>query len=438
VTFESSKLLRILKNFPKPTGYLVSFSGGLDSHVLLHSIKTISKEINLPIRVIHLNHNLHQESDIHENHCKEVCSSFGFPFLSFQLDLKGDSKKGLEAFAREKRYSVIADNLKKNEMLLLAHHRDDQVETLFLQLLRGSGVAGLSGMPKVRNWRGGWQARPLLNYSKDNLRDYGIKNQLKWVEDPSNKNQNFDRNYIRGTLLPIVKKRWKSYDKTVNRSISHISNALILSDEVGNDDLKLCLKSHNCLSIKSLKKLSFNRRCNAIRFWIKESDKPVPNTKRLLEINQTLLNATFKSSPRVDWGNNSICSYRDSLWITDRERDERPKDMFSWPNQDRISLPKGQFLERTPSNFGIPKKIWDENRIRIGWRSEGLKCKILGRYGTRSFKKICQELEIPPWNRNHIPLIFIDNEIAAVADYFFCEHIALSEANRCFKIYWSR
>ena len=363
MTFEPLKLKKTLEIFPKPNGYLVAYSGGIDSHVLLHSIAQIQSQINIPVRAIHLNHCLHEKSDHHEKHCEKICKNLNIPFLSFMLDLAKESQKNLEAVARERRYQVLSRNLKKNEMLLTAHHKDDQVETLLLQLLRGAGVSGLACMPNFRAWHEGWQARPLLEYSKEDLREYGNNYKLHWIEDPSNENQHFDRNYIRHSVLPIIENRWRSYRKTMTRSVSHISNSLNLIQEIGESDLEFCLQDVDCLSVRSLKKLSLNRRCNVLRVWITKNKKIVPNTKRLLEIDNSILNASENSSPILNWNNVSIYRYRDLVWISNTLDRNYPIDKFLWPSQDRILLPSGNYLERRPADFGIPLKIWDQKRI---------------------------------------------------------------------------
>lgn len=215
MSFGKAGLLSQLQSLPRPSGYLVAYSGGLDSHVLVHALAGLRAELRLPVRALHVHHGLQPQADDWVVHCEAVCRQLEIPLLVEQLDLAPGAGESIEAAARAARYAAIAKHLRRDEMLLTAQHRDDQAETLLLQLLRGAGLEGLSGMPGCRAWQGGWHARPLLDVDREALAVYARDHQLQWIEDPSNLDERFDRNYLRHRVMPLLRARWPSATTTL-------------------------------------------------------------------------------------------------------------------------------------------------------------------------------------------------------------------------------
>jgi len=420
LAFATAELLQTLQNLPRPDSYLVAYSGGLDSHVLLHAMASLRDTLNRPLRAIHLHHGLQAQADQWQSHCEAVCNDLEVPLLSENLALQTVAGESVEALAREARYRAIAEKMQSNEMLLTAQHRDDQAETLLLQLLRGAGVDGLAGMPSCRPWQQGWLARPLLGHSREELRIYATDNGLSWVEDPSNEDQRFDRNYLRHSVMPLIQARWPSAGMTLARSAAHLASVSRELSDMAAQDLAACDMGHDCLSVSTLLRLPPARRLRTLREWVRRHAKPLPDQTRLVEIDRSVLQASAEASPKVVWPGAMVRRYRDQLWLLPEHENAAPSASIHWPDQDMLVLPGGSRLLRVPALQGLPASWWREHRVEVRWRSEDARCQPRGRKGTRSFKKLCQELGIPPWQRDHVPLVYKDEHLVAVADYCLC------------------
>jgi len=203
----------------KSTTIWIAYSGGLDSQVLLH-LCVQSKYMN-KIKAIHIHHGLSKNADQWVEHCKETCQNLKIPLIIKYIQINEIKRKSLEELARHKRYEIFEELLEENDVLLMAHHADDQAETFLLRALRGSGIEGLSAIPQQRKLGKGILYRPLLNFSRMELQKYAHENNLKWIEDESNQCEKFDRNFLRKQIIPILKNRWKGLEKTLCRT-AHI------------------------------------------------------------------------------------------------------------------------------------------------------------------------------------------------------------------------
>jgi tRNA(Ile)-lysidine synthase len=220
--FSASDLLKKLHSLTRANKYLVAYSGGLDSHVLLHLMSQLS-DSEISIRAMYINHGLQKEARDWEIHCHKVCDELCIPFNSKALQIQTSTGVSLEEEARKKRYSALNTSLQKDEVLLTAHHQNDQAETLLLQLFRGAGVQGLAAMPAIREFGSKenlrLHARPILNQTRQFLEAYAKENQLDFIEDPSNFDESFDRNFLRNIIMPQLRQRWPGIDKTISRPI---------------------------------------------------------------------------------------------------------------------------------------------------------------------------------------------------------------------------
>ena len=214
----ASRLLETLRQLPTASRCHLALSGGLDSCVLLHLLVQLRPQLPFELRAIHVHHGLQHQADSWQNFCEELCNGYDIPLKSVHLTLNVDSGESLEAVAREARYQAMADQMREGELLLTAQHRDDQAETLLLQLLRGSGPAGLAAMPPLARFDPGWLARPLLDCSRQSLEEYARRHDLTWQEDPSNQDQRFDRNFIRHQVMPLLRSRWPAAATTLSRA----------------------------------------------------------------------------------------------------------------------------------------------------------------------------------------------------------------------------
>jgi len=188
------QILAALRRLPIPRRYLIAYSGGLDSTVLLHALASQAPSLAAPLAAVHIHHGLQAPADQWLDHCLAQCAELGIHCEALRVSVARDSGEGLEASARHARYRAIAQVMEEGDMLLTAHHQDDQAETLLLQLLRGSGVAGLAAMAPVKSFARGWHARPLLDFTRAQLQAYGEVQQLRWIDDPSNFDTSLERN----------------------------------------------------------------------------------------------------------------------------------------------------------------------------------------------------------------------------------------------------
>ena len=213
-----------LDQHKQPRHVYVAYSGGVDSHVLLHFCASI-KLLKDKITAVYVHHGLQAEAESWAKHCEKTAEGLGVDFLVLRVNAYAKSGESPEEAARNARYAALKSLMDADDMLLLAQHREDQLETVLLQLFRGSGLRGLSGMPERMAFGQGVMLRPLLNIPKQAINDYAQAHQLSWVEDPSNQSNDYDRNFLRNAVVPLLKQRWPAIDKTVSRSAKHCADA---------------------------------------------------------------------------------------------------------------------------------------------------------------------------------------------------------------------
>ena len=418
MVFSPASLLSTLRTLPVPKAYRLALSGGLDSVVLLHALHDIAGELEAPLEVVHVNHGLHGDALEWENFCEELCASLDVPLTSLQLQLGPVSGFSLEALAREARYSIMAEEMAEGEMLLTAHHGDDQVETFLLQLFRGAGVKGLASMPVLREWNAGWLVRPLLAFSRAELEDWARARRLSWREDPSNRETDIRRNYLRHEVIPQLKEQWPGLVATTTRSAGHCAEAARLLRQVAEDDLERLLDSARPwqLPLEGLAALSGERRKNLLRHWIDRHGLPVPPQKVLARILWEVMPAREDALPQVDWEGGQLRRYRGRLYLMPSLPPVPDATLIlRWDGREPLALPAG--LGRLCARESAS---WLQGGVTVMFRQEGMRCRPAGREGKRSFKRLCQDLHIPPWLRSRLPLLARDGRLLAVGDYCLC------------------
>lgn len=419
MAFSPQKLLGSLQAMPAPRQYWVAFSGGMDSTVLLHGLAEIRSQLSAPLMAIHINHGLQAKALEWEMFCREVCARLNIQLTNLQLNLRPASGESLEAQARDARYAAIAARMQAQDMLLTAHHGDDQVETFLLQLLRGAGVSGLASMPSIREWEPGWLARPLLDYSREELLTWAKKEHLHWQDDPSNERLNIRRNYLRHKVIPLLKEQWPGLINTTSRSARHCAEASSLMREVGTMDLSLVWDKGRPwqLLISGLAVLSPQRQKNLLRYWIRRQGLPVPSHRIVERILAEVVTAQQAGSPMLSWNSGEIRRYRGRLYLTPTlPRVPAEELRLHWDGSKPLKLPEG--LGRLLPN---PEVDWLSEGVDVVFRSEGLKCRPGKGRKNRSFKGLCQDLNIPPWLRQRLPLVYRNDELVAIADYCTCQ-----------------
>jgi tRNA(Ile)-lysidine synthase len=403
---------------------VVAYSGGCDSHSLLHALVQIREQLDCQnLLAIHVDHGLQTESSQWSGHCEKICQQYAVPFQLIALKLVTPKGESPEAYARQARYAAMQDDLDYDDMLLLAQHQDDQAETLLLQLLRGSGVRGLAAMPEINRSDRYWQARPWLHIGRTEIQSYAEQAQLNWIDDPSNQDNRFDRNYLRNEIMPLLKQRWPAAAETLGRTARHQAEASELVNTLAELDWRECrLNEKTMLSLPQLKRLTAARQRNLLRYWIAEQcDLPLPDSIHCQRIIEEVLPAAQDAEPVVSWGDIAVRRYRDVLHIEKCLSTAPAEWRQQWDLQAPLSLPSGQTL-RVTKQKGQGLALPDgPDSVTVGFRQGGEKCRLPGRQHRHELKKLFQNWGVPPWQRDRVPLIYVGNELAQVVGYSVCE-----------------
>ncbi len=418
--FSPQHLLPILEYLPRPPCYWVALSGGMDSTVLLHALVQLRRQLPAPLQAVHLDHGLHADSAQWAAHCRGLCRELELPLVERTLQLQPSPGTSIEAEARKARLAAFRAIIAPGDLLLAAQHQDDQAETLLLQLLRGSGLNGLAAMPALAELPPGYLARPLLRFGRRELRGYAERRNLCWVEDPSNAETGFDRNYLRHRVLPLLAERWPAYAKTVSRSARHCAEAQGLIDHLAERDFTRVRGSRPAtLSVSALVALDAPLCRALLRRWIRERGFSAANSRRLDRIIHEVLSAAPDRSPVVEWPGAEVRRYRDDLFLLTPLPEPPGSGSIDWSIGPEFDLPAGLGVLRitrpTPDDARPPASL---PQVRFG--VTGARCGMFGRGGHKSLKKVFQEHGVPDWVRPYVPLLYLNAELAAVGGFCRC------------------
>lgn len=406
------RLRDALQPWRSASGWCVAVSGGLDSTVLLHLLASLAQREALPpLSAIHIHHGLQSAADAWPAHCRELCAALS---VSLQVEyvqvLPGAS---LERVAREARYAAFAARLGAGEVLLTAQHRDDQAETLLFRLLRGAGVQGLSAMPVSRALGVGQLVRPLLNCSRDELLAYAREHKLTWIEDPSNADERFSRNYLRRQVLPALLGRWPQASANMARSAAHLSEAAQLLDELAQQDIAAAQVSAEFawlplpnLALPTLRDLSEPRQRNALRYWLRPLTA-MPDSEHWAGW-QALRDAALDAAPVWKLAAGELRRSDERLWWVagDWLVSPAPLSTVVQGNQ-QVALPVNGSVRIEGQ---LPAGNW-----QLGYRQPGDQILLPGR-GHRDLKRLFNELRLPAFVRDRLPLLRLDNQVVAIAN----------------------
>jgi len=432
-----TKIKDILSEYPDAKTCWIAYSGGLDSHVLLHVLASIKNEIKPKLVAVHINHGISNSAELWEKHCRKTCEDYVVEFQVFSVNLSHKSDKGMEAFAREKRYEVLEKLIHDHDLLITAHHMDDQVETILLQLMRGSGPDGLVGMPQAREFSKGILLRPLLDYSREEIHKYALSESLSWVEDESNKSNKYDRNYLRNKIIPELLTRWPGALKTVQRASKHQAEARSLINEISRSDLDVvCESKYIKIDLSRFDNLSGIRKKNVLRAWIKKNKLEMPDAQIIEKIIAEVIHANTDRNPCVKWKGAEVRRYRDYLYIMKSLPAHDVEMARTWNLEETLDLTSGYLNAVSGKGNGIKKNMLSNNIVEIRYRQGGEQIKPSGRVETHELKKMFQEQGVLPWLRDRIPLVFYENELIAVADLWVASKYAASGTEAAWQIIW--
>ncbi|MDA1343391.1 MAG: tRNA lysidine(34) synthetase TilS [Proteobacteria bacterium] len=412
----------------------IAYSGGLDSHVLLHLCASI-EHLKPKITAAYVNHGLQVEAESWGKHCEQVCRDFGVNFLSLTVHAHATSGESPEEAARNARYAVLKPLLAKDDVLLVAQHAEDQLETVLLQLFRGSGLKGLSGMPESMAFGGGRLIRPLLDIPKAEIVGYAKAHKLDWIEDPSNQHAHFDRNFLRNNIIPKLKQRWSALDRTVSRSAKHCAEAQDLLDLVADDWLsKVRNTCDNTLSIKQLQGYSLVQQALIIRQWLQYLCLKMPSQVIVQRILGEVVAAGGDANPVVLTQGYSVRRYRNALYCLKPSQNGLGDELIWVAGKSFLRIADNVIYQAETSSVGISCERWRNSSVTVNFRSGSETIELPGRKGHHDLKKLYQEAGIPPWERAAIPLIYLDGKLAAVGEHWISAEFYCEMDNACFRI----
>jgi len=397
--------------------YLVAFSGGMDSHVLLKLCVMLRQQISLQFTAIHVHHGISPYADHWSQHCKKICDDYQVPLVIQQLAFHCEVGDSLEQQARHQRYEMIAASMTSHSVLLTAHHQDDQAETFLLQLMRGAGLKGLSAMPFVKPFATGLHARPLLTTKREDLLAFANEHHLQWIEDESNRNENLSRNYLRHQVLPLLTAHWPSAQAMIARSAKHCAEAeSVLTDAAQKKMTEVLGSQPNTLSVLKLKQLDDVEQKRLLRMWIDHQGYTLPNINKLSAIMTNVLDAAPDKQPEVIFGDAYVRRFRDDLFLLSCEKMNIRARPLHWNLREYLLLPNGKkLLASKTRGRGLRQSL---ETVVVRSRQGGETVFLSGR-GHRTLKKMFNEWGILPWEREQIPLIFLGQQLLAVVGYYY-------------------
>jgi tRNA(Ile)-lysidine synthase len=453
------RLAQLLPSFPR-LAVCVAFSGGADSTALLAALASLPRP-PLQLRALHVDHRLHPHSARWSAHCRRVARRLRVPLAVRTATIARRRGESPEAAARAARYALLGAALAPGEVLLTAHHQDDQLETVLLQLLRGAGVAGLAAMPALAPLARGVLARPLLQLPRAELTAWVSAQGLPWIEDDSNALLHLDRNYLRARVLPVLRERWPRAAATVARSARHAAEAQRLLDALGEADAARAACGA-MLSAKVLRALTPERRRNALRFWINAAGHLAPPSSRLEEIVGPLLAAREDAQPFVAWDGAVLQRQADRLSLrpplapawraressASRRRLAQPdaapagaleEVAWHWRDADTCVLPApfGRLTLRRDARGPLDLDALAPALV-VRARRGGERLRLVRDGPRRALKSLLQEAHVPVGQRAQLPLLFAGERLIAAADLWLDESVRASGTSaRRARLIWS-
>ncbi len=419
----SSQLSQFAKSQSATFHWWAGLSGGVDSVVLLHLLASIRSQFpEVTLKAIHINHGLQSEADDWAMKCEQLCHALDIELISKKVQVETLTRKGIERQAREARWKEFDQIVEPGGALWLAHHKDDQVETLMLNLLRGCGVQGAGAMRACRQRTRYQVLRPLLNISKHELVEYAEQQGLDWVEDPSNLQLDLRRNFLRQQILPQVESQWPGYKEPLFRFTEIMQQSSELLSEIAEQDLTSVEDDvKHSLNIDALATFSKSRICNLLMHWLSTQSVYAPPQARLEEFVRQLLLSHSSSNTELLLGDYCLKQSSRRLHLVPVEELQPVSYSLQWQDMSRPllieSLDKAVHCRRNAER-GVRLPTRSE-KVSVRSRQGGEHCWPHYRNRSSSLKKILNELAVPEWQRDKIPLIFYNETLVCAAGYFY-------------------
>ena len=436
MVLSAQELLQSLADSPSCREYVVALSGGMDSIVLLHALCQLQQQgaIHQSISVIHVNHGLQTEADNWQQFCEQQCRQLGVSLYSETVTV--NTEGSLETAARQARYEVFQNQLSEDQILLQAHHLDDQMETLLLRLSRGAGIKGLAAIPQSRNLGHTQVFRPLLQYTRQQLLDYAQNHGLQWIEDGSNADEIHDRNYLRHSVLPLIEQRWPEYRASWHKSLDLISESSDLLVQLAAIDLQQLETPLGSLDLLAFRQLETSRQRNVLRYWLQCVGLDVPGWGHLNSLLEDLLGKSH-SEGALDFQQVQLRVFDNQLFVLEAESNFQSHP----PEQGAIRLADGVTVD-LPGNGSILFHSSDSDgflansgELEIRYRSGGEELQLPGR-PNKPLKNLFQELSIPPWVRSRVPLLYNGESLVCVPGVGVAEEALAPTGSQGFIVDW--
>ncbi len=386
----------------------VALSGGRDSVVLLHAMQDL-RDI-YPLSVIHVNHGLSPHADAWQAFCEQLCLALAIPFHAERVLIDPADPRGIEAAARAERRRVFAGQAA--DCIVLAHHQDDQAETVLLQLLRGAGVKGLAGMPqRLQPGDGPILLRPLLDYPRSFLEQWAREQQLVWVEDESNLDSRYQRNFLRHDVLPLIETHYPGWREALSRSAALLADADGLLTELAQMDAATTVQG-NRLDLARLRALSWPRARHLLRYFLHSHRLTLPSAARLDDMLRQLLVAAADREIGIRIQSMVLYRYREYAWLVDPPPPLPVSPHWLWTGQARLDLPElgGRLLFGVGGGLRLPSGPVLQVRLRKG----GEMFRPQANRPEKSLKSLLQEMGMPPWQRRRLPLLWHGGQLVCV------------------------
>jgi tRNA(Ile)-lysidine synthase len=398
---------------PSGSSLLLGLSGGVDSVVLLHLLAQLSPHFSWRLSALHVHHGISPLADSWAAFCAELCAKYAIPLQVERVDIAPLRAMGIEAAARQLRHAALARQ--KVDFIALAHHRDDQAETLLLQLLRGAGVRGASAMPVLKQGHAAPSLlRPLLNLERSELEAYAQLHELRWVEDDSNEDVSYPRNFLRHRVLPVLAQRFPAYRTTLARSARHFAEAAGLLDELASQDAIGAINDER-MSVAVLRRLSPARGKNLLRYFLAARGAPIPDATRLAEMLRQLCEAGEGAQIRITWQGWQLRCYHEHAYTLP---ETLPAADFAivWQGEAEITLPAshGILHFKRVSGQGLGLDRLQQCTVTIRTRQGSENIRLDAARPRQRLRNLLPQQGVPPWQRELMPLLFCGDELVLV------------------------
>lgn len=410
---------------------LIAYSGGLDSSVLLHALHLAREKFELSLEAIHVNHQLQKDSLAWSKHCEQQCAQYDIPCHIVEVEIDEKSGQSLEALAREARYMAFNQKMDSTTYLFTAHHADDQFETFLMQFFRGAGPKGLSAMAHTRELSVGKHLRPLLKIERSQLQEYATTQKLDYIDDPSNRNSRFDRNFLRNDIIPKLTQRYPGVKQAVLRSVNHIATEHKVLDRFVHEQLKE-LSNLNVLNLELWKVSDPDLKSLLLRKWISLNQMQLPSTKVLENISLQLNNSHAESSTCVKWSNVEIRTYRENAYLLNQfeeiEYFRQAGALLKPNNAHQLNHGIGEIF------FTCSSSLTPE--LSLAFRQGGERLREPGHKHHVTIKQMFQKTGVLPWMRSRIPLLFDGEQLVAAGDLWVNADWLEQQDNPDFEVRW--